>query len=176
MRYNVAVTHLWACSLSSESTNILGGFSKNGSMCFTVEIYRRSCNPWNRKSWWILSGGFSIRIHLVGSTYGNKENEISPHGNAHTSVFWKSTKNIGVIRNSLERKHPHDPILREKLDTRRKGFSNVAVLKRYVIDSADFNSSSLCKNILVTIQHLDFLIKLDHKLKFEKPTGFFFEN
>ena len=49
----------------------------------------------------------------------------------------------------------------------------MAVLKRYVINSADFNSSSLCKNILVTIQHLDFLIKLDHKLKFENPTVFF---
>ena len=42
-----------------------------------------------------------------------------------------------------------------------------------MIDSADFNISSFGRIFSLPTQHLDFLIKLDHKLKFEKPTVFF---
>ena len=60
---------------SSNSTNfissILGGFlvdshfREHGNMCFFVEFYQRSCNPCRknpRKSWWVLSSGFSWKL------------------------------------------------------------------------------------------------------------------
>ena len=64
--------------------------------------------------------------------------------NPHGRIKLRKLKKTELALNS------HNPILMERLDKRREGFSNVAVLKRYVINSADFNSSSLRKNILVT--------------------------